>query len=218
MKGREALDELRELLDDSGYASYRPLTEAHREVCMSGSHSWLREELINAGAIKKGSAETVLNIGDYQKIESVWVAAANSSERRWCRIDETSPDTFEYRVPEYRDANGDEEIGRPEFFKIESDHISWLPTPNDDYDLKIQVIRTPGEVRPSTELLVPESYVYLVPLFAAAWVLTLSPDPAKINRGNTLRQMAEQGLRKLTKNTAVSRYEHGDKKLKPLVR
>ncbi len=218
MKGREALSELRELLGDAGYASYRPLTEAHREVCMSGSHSWLREEVVNAGAIKSGSNETILDIGNYQKVESLWVSAAASTQYNWQRINETVPSEYELQTADYKEANGTDEVGRPCLFKIEGDRIRWLPTPNDDYDLKIQVVKAPGEVKPGTELLVPGEYSYLVPIFAAAWVLQISADPGEANRGNVLRQRAEAGLSKLTKNTATSRFEHWDRPLKPLVR
>ena len=212
------MEELRELTGDAGYASYAPLTRAHREVCHSGPHAWLRREIINPAAIKAGSDETNLDIGEYTKVESLWVAAAASTQRRWTQICETVPSEFENRVVDYRDANGSDEVGRPLWFKIEESRIRWLPTPEDDYDLKIQVVLSAGTVEPGAELLVPDEYAFIVPLLAAGDVLALRADPESIHRGNIFRKRGNDAMNKLTRNTAPSRGAYWDRPTQEILR
>lgn len=164
MTGGEALDQVRYYSGDHEIGHYIELQRAIRQFCQHTGFPFLREADDAAWAIKSGVTVYTLGVQGWRQVRNLWVQSATSG--KWYQLDEATQISFEDRLSKFVDSNGTITSEIPQFYKIEGTgdgdanfiKVTLGPTPDQDYNGRIDGISNTPVVSHSRELPGPEDY------------------------------------------------------------
>jgi hypothetical protein len=219
MRGEEILNEVRLLIDNHQFARYNEINRAYRTIAHKAPHSWLREESQQLISFVDGTGSYEVNISGVRRITGVWVYGVNSGDQKWNFVEEVDPKLYERYRDNYINMDGEDREGVPEFFKIlsiQNDVVrfSFLPTPDENMDGRIDYIKEVAEIGRNTVPEMPTAYHDLIALMAAGYILRSKGDPM----GNDLIADATAQTQQLVNDAEANRTLNIDRPKRPYLR
>lgn len=211
MNGEQALNEVRHLTGDGKIGSYLELNCACREYCQKSGFPWLREVQDGVFWFKAGVVTYVIEDAGFRRLDSLWVKG--SSDGRWYPVDELTPVPFEDKVSEFRNDDGEDDPGKPEFFRLDGGAaltVTVTPTPDVEYEARIDGIAASPVITRRGELPGPADYHDAIVLLAAGYRMQnksralLLAEPAKEFELARAQQLEASGARLIAEANAKS--------------
>ena len=172
MIGEEVLERIRQYSGDHGLSVYLHADRALREYCQTIGFSWLQRVEGAAFSFQTGVTEYNLGSLGLRRIDAIWVRA--SVDGRWHFVEEMQAVNFEEAVNARVNADGAVDESIPTNFLMFGDgfpHIRVTPTPDEDFDGRIDGISETPIMQRTTELPGPAEFHDQVALLAAGYVL-----------------------------------------------
>ena len=169
MTGEEAINLTRWHAQDAGISMYIELNRALREYCQVTGFPWLREVAGAAIEFLPGTQSYAMPEIQMRRIERVWTQHPNSL--KWSTLDESDLVSFERRVFENRDQEGNDRTKQPTNFTWTGTELRVVPTPDQAYSGRFDGIVGTPVIERNGQLPGPPEYHEIVPLMAAGFEL-----------------------------------------------
>jgi len=210
MTGEQILNEVRFLIGDASYPRYNEINDAYDEICRITNFTWLRKSDVGRIQFKANQSEYILKMDDMRRLERIWVYGVDADKQYWHEMEEAAPKLFEHVVRKNKDTNSNDELDRPAYYKIEGELLTISPTPDQAYEARIDYIQYVPEISRDIEPVLPVAYHRVLAKLAAGFILEMSEDQLKAQRGQIYIQRARESFESLVRDTAPNRIINPD--------
>ena len=191
MKGKEILQEVQHLINDPAYSRFNEINRAYRSLCRTTKFNWLRGSSDNLLALKSDDASYEISVPFVRVLTHIWVKES-TGQLRFRLMEEVPIQLYEEKVDDARGSDGTETTNIPKFYKIEGTgqtmFITVSPTPDQDYDTRINYIKYEETIGREEIPSMPVAYHDLIAQLAASYILETSSDQAKMLHAQRLQQ------------------------------
>ena len=205
MRGEEVMDTVRDLISDQGYQSYTELRLAFKRACQLTKSSWLKDRDEQRLQFRANETDYTLDMSDIRSITHLFVYGIDTNKIYWhplIRLDEV---TFEDRVRETRNADGTSDHDRPRYYTrsgtATTARIIVTPTPDQDYNGRVDFIRHIEDIKRDTEVPIPAANHDDLAKLTSGYILRAKETEQEIILGRTYIREAEASLQTMVSDT-----------------
>lgn len=185
------------------YSSFNEINFAFQELCRLTSWNWLRTTDEERLSFQSGKSVYEIDMEEIRRLQRVYVYGIDSSKQFWHELEEVTPQLFEQKVMEYRNADGTDEQGRPKFFEFTGGPLAQLrvsPTPGDNFRGRIDYIKNIEEIIGDTEIPLTTNHGESLALLASGYILETSAEEADILRSAKYIKRAKESFRNIVRD------------------
>ena len=193
MTGEEILNLVKFHSGDHQVGDFIQINRALRDYCQTTGFDWLRD--VDDAGINFLTGETEYSLADFamRRLNFVWVRG--STDARWHPVEEMPLLSFEQEVARNRNQDGTDDTNRPQRFSLAGGILRVTPTPDKNYDGRLDGIASSPVAERTRELPGPAEFHESVAILAAGFVLQALAKDKSVGAETEVDVVLAQNLR-----------------------